>query len=372
MKFVVSTKPLKNALSLGIIKSNISKINPRSEYIQLEGSESQLKINVEASSIKTEILLPGSGTISGEEDITGIIVDCTMFKGLVDSIDSDIVTIDFNPGNITLTAGTSKFAIPQLLDIDEIRLSEPMSEYTPDSELTLNPEDWKYISDHQTFALANQEKSNFPIYKNVWVSDNQDVITGNAEDSLFTHSKHGNFGGTCLLPLSLINLFTAIPEGSKIIKVGADYILKITTDAYSITTEFTPKYEDNPNVGSYSADMVFEILDHPEVFFTISIAPILKFINQISLLSEGSFDQYITLSLANGILTLSNKSNEYTTSVDCSDSYTIDFDTEVIKSVLSNFDSDTVHIGKMIRGDGEIFGCNIWSDTLTALVSSRG
>jgi len=370
MKFVVSTKPLKNATNLGIIKSNISKLYYRSGLIQIVGSESQLKLNIEATGIKTEITLPGSGTISGEDDITGIIVDCTIFKGLIDSIDADVITMEFNPGNITLSAGTSKFAIPQVLDINEVQLNAPISDYTAASEIILNPDDWKFVDDHQTFALADQEKSNYPMYKNVWVSDSHDVITGNYESSLFTHSKKGNFDGTCLLPVSLINLFTSIPEGSKIIKVDREYILSISTDSYNIITEFTPKYEDDPDVGSYSSDIVFSMLDHSDVFLTTPVAPIVKFINQVALLSEGTFDQVITLSLKDNVLTVSNKTNEYTTRVDCADEYMINFDTEVIKSVLSNFDSENVNISKMVRDD-DVIGCCMWSDNLTILVSSR-
>lgn len=370
MRFTVSTKPLKNATNLGIIKSNISKLYYRSGLIQITATEDKLKMNIEATGIKTEMVLSGSGTISGEDDTTGIIVDCTIFKGLIDSIDADVITLDFNPGNITLTAGASKFAIPQVLDINEVQLEAPIAEYTAISEITINPEDWQFVDNHQTFALADQEKSNYPIYRNIWVSENHDVITGNYETSLFTHSTKGNFDGTCLLPLSLVNLFTSIPEGSKIIKVDKEYILSISTDSYNIVTEFTPKYEDDPAVGSYSSEIVFGMLEHGDVYLTTPVAPIVKFINQVSLLSQGAFDQIITFTLKDRVLTISNGANEYTTSVDCDDEYMINFNTNDIKPVLTNFDTENINIAKMVRDD-TVIGCNIWSDNLTVLASSR-
>ena len=366
MRFTLSTTPLKNATNLGIIKSNISKLYYRSGLIQLTVTEDKLKMNIEATGIKTVMTLSGSGSGDGSN---GIIIDCTVFKKLIDSIESDVITLDFNSGNLAISAGTSKFTIPQVLDINEVQLNEPISEYTASSEVIINPADWKFVNEHQTFALASLDNSNYPVYTNIWVGDNHDVITGDYEKSLFTHSEKGNFDGSCLLTPSLVNLFTSIPEGSKIIKVDKEYILSINTDAYDIITEFTPKYEDDAAVGSYNSAIIKGMLKHPDNSITIAVAPIIKFINQISLLSQSAFDQVLTFAVKDCALTISNTSNEYSTTVDSSEEYMINFQLDYVKSVLSNFDTDTVNAAKMER-DGNPIGLIFWSDNLTVLLAS--
>ncbi len=366
MRFTLSTTPLKNATNLGIIKSNISKLYYRSGLIQLTVTEDKLKMNIEATGIKTAMTLSGSGSGDGSN---GIIIDCTVFKKLIDSIESDVMTLEFNPGNLTISAGTSKFTIPQVLDINEVQLNAPISEYNGSNEIIINPADWKFVSEHQTFALANLDKCNYPVYTNIWVGDNHEVITGDYEKSLFTRSEKGNFDGACLLTPSLVNLFTSIPEGSKIIKVDKEYILNINTDAYDIVTEFTPKYEDDEGVGSYNSAIIKGMLDHPETGLSMPVAPIIKFINQVSLLSQSAFEQILTVIVKDCALTVSNISNEFSTQVDSDEDYMINFQMDYVKAVLSNFDTDTVSFAPMKR-DNNIIGLIFWSDNLTVLLAA--
>lgn len=367
MRFTLSTQPLKNATDLGIIKSNISKLYYRSGLIQLMIVDNKLKMNIEATGIKTTMLLNGSS--SGEGD-NGIIIDCTVFKKLIDSIESDVMTLEINPGNLTISAGTSKFTIPQVLDINEVQLVEPISEYNGTSEIVINPTDWKFVSEHQSFAIASLDNCNYPVYTNIYVGDNHEVITGDYEKrSWFTRSTKGNFDGTCLLTPSLVNLFTSIPDGSKIIKVDKEYILNISTDAYEIITEFTPKYEDDPAVGSYNADVIREKLNHPDTGITISVAPVLKFINQISLLSQNVYDNLLSFTVKDCALTVSNTSNEYSATVDSDDEFTVNLQLDFVKSILSNFDADDISFSKLER-DGKIIGLIFWSENLTMLLAA--
>lgn len=367
MKFVVSTKPLKNATDLGIIKSNITKVYYRSGLIQITMDETTLKLNIEATSIKTAMTLPGSG--SGEGD-KAIIVDCTVFKKLIDSIDADVITLNIEQNSLTVSAGTSKFTLPQILDVNEVQLNEPITEYAEANEITINANDWKFVNEHQTFALANFDKTNYPVYTNIWVGPDHDVLTGDYEQSLFTQSKKGNFDSSCLLPPSLVNLFASIPEGSKIVKVDRDYLLNITTDSYSIVTEFTPKYEDDQAVGNYNSNIIFGVLKKPDTCFALPTTPILKFINQISFLSQNDFDKTVTFTVNDGVLTIGNNSNEYSMDIECDDNYVVNFNVDFLKSVLSNFDTDTVSVGKVTRGEATI-GCIFWSDTLTILLAGK-
>ena len=365
MKFTVSTSALKNAISLGIIKANISNYFYRSNVVQITATQDQLKINVQASGIKTKILLNGSG----DEDTTAtIIVDCSIFKSLIDSIDHDILTVEFIPGGIYVYAGTSKFAISQILDAQEVQLDEPLDEYTATNTVAIKPADWQFVKDHQMYAIAT--KDTHPVYKNAWVGTDGDVIVGDFDTSMFTYSKRGGFDTSCLLPTSLINLFTSIPEGSTVSKVGREYILNIETDNYSMITEFTPKYEDDESVGSYNSEIILGMLAHPDTYISLDVAAITKFINQTSIVSKSDLDKVFDFDIREDELTLSNATSSYSMNVSATgqSAYTVKFNAELFKKVLSNFETNTVNIAPMTRGDRTI-GCIFWTDSLTVVLA---
>jgi hypothetical protein len=375
MKFTVSTKPLKNVTSLGIIKANISKFFYRSNIVQITATRDTLKLNIEASGIKTRMTLKGSGD---SDTPASIMVDCAKFKSLIDSIETEVVSIEFIEGGMYIHAGTSKFAVPQMIDVNDVQLNEPIDQYTAASTLTIKPADWQFIKDHQMYAISNSE--NHPVYKNVWISKDTDVIVGDYDIGMFTYSKRGDFGSTCLLPPSLINLLTSIPEGSTISKVNKEYVLNITTDSYSMITEFTPKYEDDESVGSYNAEIILGMLNHPESFVSVDVAPIIKFINQSAIISQSDTDKIVNFSIKDGTLTLMNRTSSYSMPVTATASYTVKFAIDYIKSVLSNFDSDTINIAPMMRSGNDengnpiqmVIGCIFWTDTLTTVLAGQG
>lgn len=365
MKFTVSTKPLKSATDLGIIKANISKFYYRSNIVQITANRDTLKLNIEASGIKTKMTLKGSG----DEDTTAaIMVDCSMFKSLLDSIENDVISLEFADGGLYIHAGTSKFAIPQMLDVNDVQLSEPVEEYTATSTITIKPADWQFIKDHQMYAIS--DSAQHPVYTNVWVGKDKDIIVGDFDSSLFTYSKHGDFDSTCLFPASLINLFTSLPEGSTVSKIDRNYVLNITTDSFSMVTEFVPKYEDDESVGSYNSEIILGMLVHPEAFVTVEVGPITKFISQTSILSQSELDKIIDFTIEGNQLTLSNKSSSCVLQVASSENYNVKFTTDLLKSVLSNFDSDKINIAQMKRDDKAI-GCIFWTDSLTTLLAGQ-
>ena len=365
MKFTLSTKPLKNVIGLGIIKANISKYYYRSNVVQLTASRDTLKINIEASGIKTKMVLRGSGDT---DTVVSTIVECVKFKSLIDSIDADIITLEFISGGIYVHAGHSSFSIPQLLDTDDVQLDEPDSEYTSAGTLTVNPDDWQFIHDHQMYALASSE--DHPVYTNVWVSKDKDVLTGDMKNSWFTYSKCGGFDTTCLLPASLINLLTSIPKGSTITKSGDSYILDIQTDSYSMVSEFLPKYESDDSVGSYNSEIILSKLVHPESYITVGVTTILKFINQANILKSSDKDSALEFILGDETLLLKTSSGSYSMDVDTLESYEVNFKLELFKSVISNFDADKINISPIWNGDSAV-GCIFWTDRLTVMLAGQ-
>lgn len=374
MKFTLSTKPLKNAMALGIIKANISKYYYLSNIVQITATQDTLKLNIVATGIKTRMTLHGSGEAN---TTASIMVDCSKFKSLIESIETDVITLDFIDGSLYVRAGSSKFAIPQMLDVEDVQLTEPIDITAATSSIAIKPANWQFIKDHQLYAISTSEK--FPVYTNAWVSGDNEVLIGDYGIGMFTYSKFSDFGSTCLLPPSLVNLFTSIPEGSMISKIDKDYVLIIETDSYSMVTEFTPRYEEDESVGSYNAPIILGRMEHPEDFVTIDVSPIIKFINQTSILNQSDADKFIQFTIEDGKLTLASKSNTYTMDVATQQSYTVKFVTDFIKSVISNFDTDQVNVAPMsgvqVDDNGNTVertvGCIFWTDKLTAILAGH-
>ena len=363
MKFTVNTKPLKTVTDLGIIKANISRFYYRSNIIQITANRDTLKLNVEASGIKTKMTLSGSGD---EDKTVTVLVDCSIFQSLLNGIDSDIISLEFIDGGIYIYAGNSKFAVPKLLDTDEVQVEAPVEGYTATSTVTINPDNWQFIKDHQMYAIATSD--NHPVYMNVWVGQNKEVIVGDYDSSLFTYSKQGDFDSTCLFPASIINLLASIPSGSTVSKIDRNYVLNISTDSYSMVTEFTPKYEDDESVGSYNSQIILGMLKHPDSYITVDVAPIAKFLNQSAILRQSDLDKVIDFTISDGILQLVNKASSCTIQVDSADSYSVKFSADYLKSVLSGLDAETINIAPMKQGE-RVIGGIFWTDSLTTLLA---
>jgi hypothetical protein len=138
-----------------------------------------------------------------------------------------------------------------------------------------------------------------------------------------------------------------------------------------MVTEFLPKYEDDEAVGSYNAQIILGMLNHPDNYITVDTTPIIKFINQTSIITQADMNKITDFTINDGKLTLTNKSSSYSMDVNSDKSYTVKFATEFFKSVLANMDADKVNIAPMTRGDMTI-GCIFWTDTLTTVLAGQG
>ena len=216
------------------------------------------------------------------------------------------------------------------------------------------------------YAIATSD--NHPVYMNVWVGQNKEVIVGDYDSSLFTYSKQGDFDSTCLFPASIINLLASIPSGSTVSKIDRNYVLNISTDSYSMVTEFTPKYEDDESVGSYNSQIILGMLKHPDSYITVDVAPIAKFLNQSAILRQSDLDKVIDFTISDGILQLVNKASSCTIQVDSADSYSVKFSADYLKSVLSGLDAETINIAPMKQGE-RVIGGIFWTDSLTTLLA---
>lgn len=364
MKFTVSTKPLSNALDLGIVNQNVSKFYQKSCLAQLTAADKDLIINLEAANVLSELRLKGSG--DSTEKVT-IFVDCLLLKQLVATFDAPVTTLEFTDSGLVLHSGKSKFVLPKMIDGTELQLRSPSNE-TPESIIDIDKSDWKFIKEHQMYAIAMSFIH--PVYTRVWLGESGDVLVGDFDNSLFTHSKKSKLGKTCLVSDTIINLFNVLPDGAKLKKLEDSYIITVDTDGYEYISEFKPVYETDQGVGSYNSDIILEMLVTDEnTAITVNTGVINKFLSQAALLSSSTEDS-IVFSVKDNKLTLKDAN------VDCKvpiesvpEEYSVEFKTVLLKSVMSNFDEDSIHISPM-KQDDEVAGIVAWTKNMTVVLAS--
>ena len=363
MNFSLSTKPFADALNLGVIPSNISKYYSKSCLAQLTADRHQLRINLEASSISTEMLLKGSGD---QDDAVTVFVDCLVLTQLVGTIEASTITIEYIEGGIVLHAGKSKFNLASMAPDGVGELTRPSLAPEGAIKVKIDNADWKFVKDYQMYAIGMSFVH--PVYTQVWIGSEGDVIVGDFDNSIFTFSKKNKLGRTCLLPNTIINLFNSLPEGAEITRLDRSYRVDLKTDAFEYATEFTPKYEEDEGVGSYSSEMILPmVVKNNDNSIEVQVAPLNKFLSQASLLSTSSEDK-VTFAYADGQVQVKDAN------VDCKlevkgtcQPFEIEFKSTLFKSVLGNVDKETIRISPMFQDD-IVASIIAWTDSLAVVL----
>lgn len=367
MKFTVSTKPLNDALGLGVIKSNVSKFYQKSTLAEVTADRKNLRINLEASSVVSEILLKGVGD---EDTPRTVFIDCLLLKDLIATLDANTTELEYTQGGIVVHSGKSKFTLPQMIEEADIELKKPSVIPAEAEIIDLNKNDWKFVDNHQMYAIAMSFIH--PVYTNVWASESGDVIVGDFDNSIFTKSKKSNLGSTCLLPDTIINLFNSLPEGSKVMKLNNSYVIKVTTDSYEYSAEFTPKRETDEGVGSYNSEIILGLLNTDDSqSIKVNLEKVNKILNQATMLNKNP-EAVLTVTVEGSDLTIKDADG----SIDCKvelesaapENYSQKFKTSLLKSMLSNMDEETIRIMPMKQGD-EVAGIVAWTKNMSVVLA---
>lgn len=361
-KFTVSTKPLIDGLNLGILNSNVSNFFQRSTMAQVTATKNTLTINLEAAFIFSEVEFKGMGT---EEESATIFVNSLLLKQLVSTFEAATTVFEFDESGLILHSGKSKFTLPKVIDAD-MTFQRPSS--LSSTVIDIKKEDWKFIKDYQLYAVAMSFVH--PVYTKAWCGADGDVIVGDFDTGLFTHSKKGNLGSTCLLSDTIINLITSLPEGAKIHKLEDNYIVHVKTDSFTFTSEFTPKHESDEDMGSYNADMIMSIMNTTGEHVTVNVPAIMKVLNQADLLSNNSEDA-IKLCVSSGQIELRDVNVNCTVPAEgtIQQPYEVEFKIDTLKKVMSNCSEDNVSIF-VTENEGEISGITIYSKDLTTSIAA--
>lgn len=360
MKFTVSTKPLKDSLNLGIINKNVNCFQ-KSTLVQITANKTSLIINTEADSIISEIHLKGVGD---EDRETSIIVDSLLFKKLISPMTSSQIEFEFEPDHLTLRSGKSTFTMPKLVDTSEMRLQSPHSPNSFDSSsIDIVKSDWEFIRDHQLFAKATSYVN--AVYTMIWVGESGDVLVSDFVNSLFTRSKITSFAKTCLLSDTIVNLFSSLPDGAKMIQENDSFVVSVTTDGFDYIANLRPKFESNEN-GNYNSDIIIGMMENANTdAISVNVSDIKPVLNQMVLLHSGS-SHTVTFDVSDGHITISDEN--VCSVVDTNDSsdstYSILFNMELLKPVITNCSEPTVQISPILNND-VVSGILITSGKLT-------
>lgn len=369
MRFTVSTKPLIDALNLGVVNANVSKFYQKSCLAQITATRRELKINLEAKSIYSELVLKGSG----DEDTECIaFVDCLTLKQLVNTFEANVTTIEFVEGGIVLHSGKSTFTLPKMVEGDDVQLKKPYKLDSGAPAISIDQSDWKFIKDYQMYAIAMSFIH--PVYTRVWVGENGDVMVGDYDNSIFTHSKKNKLGKTCLLSDTIVNLFNSLPEGATIKNFGDSYIINVKTDSFEYMAEFCPDYETDDAIGSYNSDIILGTMEkNEETAVVIKPSVINKFLNQAKLISSNSEDT-INFIVEGSEVILRDKNIDCKVSLEkeAPRGYRVLFKTDLLKSAISNFDEDDIKVCPIIYEEDdvvEVSGVVMWTKNMTTVIA---
>ena len=371
MKFTSNTKPLQDALNLAVVKSNVSKFYKKSGLAKVSADRHNLQINFEAAYVTSEIKIKGSG----DEDTTqSRYVDNLLLHDLVSTFESDLTQIEFVDGGLILYSGKSKFNLPQILEETEMDLEKPHQVDPSYPVIDLNKPNWQFIKDHQMFAISMSFIH--PVYTRLWVSDKNDVIVGDFDNSLFTHSTKSVLNTTCLLSDTVINLLTSVPEDTKLMKLDQSYLISVATDAYSYLAEVKLQSESDEGVGDYNADIILGTFSVPETdIVKVARAPMLKLLGQSELLAKDA-NKEVNMSVKGTAIEISddNVHGSFAATEPATATYDVVFKMTDLKSILSNLDEDVIMMAPTMRDEetGVVGGVVFSTSNMEAVIASVG
>lgn len=369
MKFTVNTESLQSALELGVINANVSNFHKKSCMIQFSADSSNLTVNVEAARIQTELTIPGTSEFDDNESYgerVTVFVQALVAKQLISTFDSDKTTLEFVKNGLILHSGKSTFNLPKMIEASDIELDRPYLGDIEGAIISLDKENWKFIKDRQMYALAMSFVH--PVYTRVWVGDGGDVLVGDFDSSLFTHSRKGNLGRTCLLSDTIINLLVSLPESTTIAEHDSSYVLRYDSDKFTYVSQITPQYESDESVGSYNSDIFLTMMDHPDTGIALDVVKMTKYLNQATLLAS-SVEDTITMAVTGSTLTLKDKNVDCVIDMGSSShvEFSVEFKMESLRKVISNYTGNVSMVPA--TQDGEVVGILLWDDSLTTILA---
>ena len=364
MKFTVNTKPLKSALAITIVDSNVSKYNQVSTLVQLTMSETKLTVNTEAVAIRSEVAISGSG-----DGKSSILIDALLFKKLISTINSTQLDIEFTSDAVVVRTASGSYSLPKLIDASDANLNRPTS-LTQDeinNAVEVEKDSWKFVKSHQMYAIATTDE--YPVYRYVFVGENGDVLVGDFTTSIFTHSTCKVLSENCLISESVVNLMNSVPDGAVIAKKNHCYVIYAKTDAFEYTSSFVPRHESD-EFGKYNQDIIIGIMStFDKEHVTVNAQDITNVLNQAQILNSKLTK--ITMTVNNDSITLSTDTmkSSIASEVRQNGTYTLTMNPNSLRNVISHCTDEKLEIYPSMN-DNELMGIIIVSGKLSVAVAA--
>lgn len=364
MKFTVNTKPLKSALAITIVDSNVSKYNMVSTLVQLSMSQTKLTINTEAVAIKSEVSISGSG-----DGVASIMIDAILFKKLISTINSTQLDIEFTNDSVVVKTSSGSYSLPKIVDTSEKTLDRPVV-LTPDeldNAVEVERESWKFVKSHQMYSLATTDE--YPVYRYIFVGENGDVLVGDFTASIFTHSTCKVLSENCLISESVVNLMNSVPDGAVITKKDDCYVIYAKTDAFEYSSSFVPRHESD-EFGRYNHEIIIGIMStFDKEHVTVSSQDITNVLNQAQILNSKLTKINMTVNTDSIVLSTDTMKSSIASDVTQSNSYTLTINPNSLRNVISHCTDEKLEIYPSVN-DGELVGIIIVSGKLTVTVAA--
>lgn len=367
MEFKLNTKPLKDALDLTVVNINISKFFEKSTVIELSVEGNKLRLNTQATSLLSEAYING---YCDEQGTASAIVDNTLFKNLISTLESNEVSLEFTDNALVVKSGKSKFNVPLLFisEDDALSLDRPQA-VTEQLQYfgELDTDAWKLIRDNQLYALSISQI--YKVYTRVWMGKEQGTITGDPTMSFFTYNSNNPLNSTCMLSSTVVNLLSSLENGSKIYKIDEDnYSVFMDVDSFTFNTQFTVEHEGQDDIGDYNSEVVLsKVLDDSVTKVPVSKSKIYKYAKQASLFKS---DAVIYIRSNGNEVRLVNDDVDCVLSTETTGmEYNIGFVVSDLAVVVSHMVSEDLSMNPLVDPESqEVYGVRFTGDELYTIL----
>lgn len=372
MKYVVSRESLVKSVDLAIINKNVTKLYQKSAIVQITASKECLKLNVESTAIKTEVILLGNAETTDGSDYGVAFVDCVQFKSLINTLTSEVVSFEFVSGGLVIYSEKSKFMLSNIINVNAFNLESPNFDEEPvKNPVPLELSGWRTLQNKQLYALANPYTTK-PVFTRAWIGSNSTILVCNVDDGIYTMSERVTLGEDCLLTDTIINMIASMPDGAELYTNGNhSYYLVVDKDSFRYVSKFTPDYEGNGL--TYHSEMIVGKIEEQTGKIVIPKDQIAKFLTQVSIVSSNTADNDMYMQFSEGRIHF--KSVNIDCSVDSSvveqiDDFDVKLNCKRLYTALSHFDENDL-VFSVIRNDETAVALCISDGDTDVMISAK-
>lgn len=270
--------PLKEAVDLVVIPSNVSQYYGLSTVIQLTiDNDEEIRLNSASELLYSEAFVPG--TASGDIGAR-IIVDALQFRQLINSLDASIVELAIVNNNLIITVGKSTYTVASASVVADKELPRPAQPQGTGVEI--DPVVWKTIKAGQMYAIVDSSVDQ--VYRSIYNGESETIV-GDRTIGLFTVYDRAGLPTVCLYNRNVIGLMLKLGDSGLLYQLDTTYVVQMLTDTYNYTAEIIP--ESSISTDLYQPRMILDLIqDKYEVGLVVSTTQFRRVLAQAGFLGD--------------------------------------------------------------------------------------